>query len=135
MTETGKIKQVQGTSVTIARENNSACFGCLDQECKAKAFSYGAENTAGLPLRPGQVVETETVASPLKQGLAVLVPPLLGFIVGYTVIGAAFPTTGEPPRAAGGTLLLFVAAAAIYFIRRRNPPKIIRRVVRIVEES
>jgi sigma-E factor negative regulatory protein RseC len=135
MTETGKIKHVQGTAVTIARESDIACAGCLDRDCKAKAFSYNAENSSGLPLRPGQLVETETVASPFKQGLAALLPPLAGFITGYAVTGAAFPTTGEPSRAAGGALLLFVAAAATYLIRRHNPPRIIRHVVRVVEEA
>jgi sigma-E factor negative regulatory protein RseC len=134
MTETGKIKHIQGTAVTIARENDIACAGCLDKECKAKAFSYSAENSAGLPLRPGQMVETETVASPFKQGLAALLPPLAGFIVGYAATGAVFPQAGEPSRAAGGALLLFAAAAAIYVIRRHKPPQIIRHVVRVVEE-
>jgi sigma-E factor negative regulatory protein RseC len=133
MTETGKIREIQGTAITIARENDIACFGCTDRECKARAFSYNAENPDGLPLRPGQVVETETVASPLKQGLAALLPPIAGFVAGYTAIGAAFPASGEPPRAAGGVLLLFAVAAALYLIRRLRPPKIVRRVVRVVE--
>jgi sigma-E factor negative regulatory protein RseC len=132
MVETGKITEIQGTTLTIARESDVACFGCLDKECKARAFSYHAENTAGLPLRPGQLVETETAASPLKQGLGALLPPALGFITGYAATGFAFPAAGEPLRAAMGALTLFAAAGALYAIRRFHPPKIIRRVVRVV---
>jgi sigma-E factor negative regulatory protein RseC len=133
MTETGKIKEIEGTTLTIDREDDTACFGCLDKECKARAFSYNAENTSGLLLRPGQLVETETAASPLKQGLAALLPPPLGFIAGYVATGLAFPASGEPLRAATGALALFAAAGTLYLIRRRRPPKIIRRVVRVVE--
>jgi sigma-E factor negative regulatory protein RseC len=132
MTETGKIKEIRGTTLTIDRENDAACFGCLDKECKARAFSYNAENTAGLSLRPGQLVETETAASPVKQGLGALLPPALGFIAGYAATGLAFPAAGEPPRAAAGALLFFAVAGALYLIRRRHPPRIIRRVVRVV---
>jgi sigma-E factor negative regulatory protein RseC len=135
MTETGKIKEIRGTTLTIARENDAACFGCLDKECKARSFSYNAENTTGLPLRPGQLVETETAASPLKQGLTALLPPTLGFVAGYAMAGSAFPAAGEPARAAAGVLLLFAAAAALYLVRRRRPPKIVRRVVRVAEEA
>jgi sigma-E factor negative regulatory protein RseC len=135
VTETGKIREVRGTTLTIDRENDAACFGCPDRDCKARAFSYNAENTAGLSLSPGQLVETETAASPLKQGLGALLPPALGFIAGYAAAGLAFPAAGEPLRAAAGVLLLFAVAAALYLIRRRNPPKIIRRVVRVVEAT
>jgi sigma-E factor negative regulatory protein RseC len=135
MTETGKIKEIRGTTLTIARENDAACFGCPDTECKTRAFSYSAENTPGLPLRPGQLVETETAASPLKQGLGALLPPALGFAAGYGATGLVHPAAGEPLRAAVGALLLFAVAGALYVIRRRRPPEIIRRVVRVVDEA
>jgi sigma-E factor negative regulatory protein RseC len=102
----------------------------MNRECKAKTLSYHAENIAGLALQPGQLVETEAAASALKQGLAVLLPPSLGFIAGYVLTGIIFPTTGDPARAAAGVLLLFATAFAIYFIRRRFPPKTICRVIR-----
>jgi sigma-E factor negative regulatory protein RseC len=135
MIETGKITEIRGTALTIARESDVDCFGCPDRECKARSFSYTAENTGGLSLSPGQLVETETAASPLKQGLGALLPPALGFIAGYGGAGLAFPAAGEPPRAAAGALLLFAVAGALYLIRRRRPPKILRRVVRVVEEA
>jgi sigma-E factor negative regulatory protein RseC len=135
MTETGKITEIRGTALTLARESDIDCFGCLDRECKARSFSFTAENTGGLSLRPGQLVETETAASPLKQGLAALLPPALGFVAGYGAAGLAFPAAGEPLRAAAGVLLLFAAAGALFLIRRRRPPKIFRRVVRVVEEA
>jgi sigma-E factor negative regulatory protein RseC len=133
MTETGKIREIRGTTLTIARESDAACMACADKACKARSYSYNAENTAGLSLRPGQLVETETAASPLKQGLGALLPPALGFIAGYAATGAAFPAAGEPQRAAAGALLLFAVAGALYLIRRRRPPGIARRVVRVVE--
>jgi sigma-E factor negative regulatory protein RseC len=82
---------------------------------------------------PGQLVETEAVASAVKQGLAVFLPPILGFIIGYILTCALFPTAGDPPRAAAGVLFLFAVAFALYFLRCRFPPKTIRRVVRVVE--
>jgi sigma-E factor negative regulatory protein RseC len=134
MTETGKIKEIRGATVYIARENDAACMACADRECKARSFSYSAENTPGLPLRPGQLVETKTAGSTLKQSLAALIPPPLGFIAGYLATGLAFPGSGEPPRAAGGVLLFFAAAAVFYLFRRRRPPQIFRQIVRVVEE-
>jgi sigma-E factor negative regulatory protein RseC len=133
MTEMGRIREIRGNSLTIIRENDVACFGCMNQECKVKEHTYSAENPTGLDLQPGQLVETEAAASAVKQGLIVLLPPILGFIAGYVLTGAIFPAAGDPARAAGGVLLLFVAAFAIYFIRRRFPPKTIRRVIRVVE--
>ncbi|GHV73928.1 hypothetical protein AGMMS49940_12300 [Spirochaetia bacterium] len=133
MTEMGRIREIRGDAITIARENSIACFGCMSQECKVKELSYNAENLDGLDLKPGQLVETEAVASAIKQGLAVLLPPILGFIAGYVLSGVLFPTAGDPACAAAGVLLLFVVAFALYFIRRRFPPKTIRRVIRVVE--
>jgi hypothetical protein len=78
------------------------------------------------------LVETETAAPALKEGLAALLPLPLGFITGYVITGLAFPSVSEPSQAAGGVLLLFAAAFAVYFIRRRFPPKTVRRVIRIV---
>ncbi|GHV76154.1 hypothetical protein AGMMS49942_09750 [Spirochaetia bacterium] len=133
MTETGRIREIRGNTLTITRENSIACFGCMNAECKVKELSYNAENSAGLDLQPGQLVETEAVASAIKQGLAVLLPPILGFIAGYVLTGVLFPSARDPSRAAAGVLLLFAAAFALYFIRRRFPPKTIRRVIRVVE--
>jgi sigma-E factor negative regulatory protein RseC len=133
MTETGQVKEIRGATVTIARESDVACMACADRDCKARSFSYSAENTPGLPLKPGQLVETQTVASTFRQSLAALLPPPLGFIAGYAATALAFPGSGEPPRAAGGALLFFAFAAVFYLIRRRYPPKIARQVVRVVE--
>jgi sigma-E factor negative regulatory protein RseC len=135
MIETGRVKEIQGSSLLIDRESDINCFGCLDKECKARAYSYSAENAAGLDLRPGLLVETETAASPIRQGLGALLPPLLGFVAGYVVTGLAIPAAGEPLRAAAGALLLFAVAGALYLFRRRHPPRIIRRVVRVVGEA
>ena len=133
MSEMGRIREIRGNTLTIAQENNLACFGCMKAECKAKELIFKAENPVGLSLQPGQLVETEAAASALKQGLTVLLPPVLGFILGYVVTGVIFPNAGDPPRAAVGALLLFTAAFALYFIRRSFPPKTIRRVIRVVE--
>ncbi|MDR1596755.1 MAG: SoxR reducing system RseC family protein [Treponema sp.] len=132
MIERGRIREIRGNTLTIARENSIACFGCMDRKCKAKGLSYDAENSAGLALRPGQLVETETAASALKQGLAALLPLPTSFIAGYVISGLVFPSASEPFRAAVGVLFLFTAAFAVYFIRRRFPPQTIRRVIRIV---
>jgi sigma-E factor negative regulatory protein RseC len=132
MTETGKIREIRGSTVYIARESDAACFGCMDRECKARSFSYSAENTPGLPLKPGQLVETKTAGSSLRQSLAALIPPPLGFVAGYLATGLVFPGSGEPPRAAGGALLFFAAAAVFYLFRRRYPPRIVREVVRVI---
>jgi sigma-E factor negative regulatory protein RseC len=105
----------------------------MNQECTVKELAYDAENPTGLNLMPGQLVETEAVASAITQGLAVLLPPILGFIAGYVLTGVLFPAAGDPARAAAGVLLLFATAFTLYFIRRRFPPKTTRRVIRVVE--
>lgn len=133
MVETGRIREITGTTLILKREDRIACFGCMNQECKSKPALYKAENPWRLPLEVGQLVETELAASALKQGLAVLAPPFVGFIAGYFLTGIFLPAAGEPSRAAGGVLFLFAAALIIYFIRRRFPPGSVRRVTRVLE--
>ena len=130
MIETGRIREIRGSTLIITRESPIACFSCMNAECKAKAITYTAENPAGLSLLPGQLVEPEAAASALRQGLAALLPPVLGFIAGYVLTGVLYPTAGEAARAAAGALALFAAAFACYVVRRRFPPKTIRRVIR-----
>jgi sigma-E factor negative regulatory protein RseC len=135
MTEQGRIREITGNTLTLARESTISCFGCMDQKCKEKQQLYQVKKPAALDLKPGQLVETELNASPVKQGVTVLLPPILGFIAGFFLTGVLFPATGDPPRAAAGVLFLFAAAFVCYFIRRHFPPKTIRRVVRVISEG
>ncbi|AEF86039.1 hypothetical protein TREPR_2764 [Treponema primitia ZAS-2] len=130
MIETGIVQEITGNTLTLIKENNIACFGCMSQECKEKAISFTAEKPTAMAVEPGQRVETETASSALKQGLGALIPPILGFIAGFLLTGALFPTAGDPPRAAGGALLLFAVAVSCYFYRRRFPLEAKRRVIR-----
>ncbi|MDR2739452.1 MAG: hypothetical protein LBB68_06440, partial [Treponema sp.] len=96
MIERGRIREIRENTLIITRENSAACFGCMDRKCKAKELSYDAENSVGLALRPGLLVETETAASAFKQGLAALLPLPLSFITGYVITGLVFPSVSEP---------------------------------------
>ncbi|MDR2071595.1 MAG: hypothetical protein LBP81_09305, partial [Treponema sp.] len=66
MKETGRVLSVAGDLVTVLQDASAACFGCMNQECRREQGIITAENRMGLPLRAGQVVETEF---PLKTAL------------------------------------------------------------------
>jgi positive regulator of sigma E activity len=133
MTETGRVREVSGTSVTIQQDTSALCFGCMSQECKAKGGLVTVENSAGLTLTAGQRVETEVPAASLfTQFLTVLFPPLIAFAVIYLITGLIFPGLGEPARAACGVPALFGAGFIRYRLRRNSPVRL-PRIVRVVE--
>ena len=69
MTETGKIREINGNLVVIDIEKinkSETCFGCLKTECKNCKISITAENTAALPLQAGQTVEVEAARKIVK---------------------------------------------------------------------
>jgi positive regulator of sigma E activity len=95
-----------------------------------------AANPLGLPLEPGQRVETETAPSSTAiQAISALLPPILGFIVGFSLTALAFPISGDSARSAGGALFMFLSALAFYFYRRRHPAANLPKVVKILPNS
>ena len=133
MTETGRVRGISGTSVTIQQDTSALCFGCMSQECKAKEGLVTVENSAGLTLTAGQRVETEIPAGSLfTQFLTVLFPPLIAFAVVYLITGLIFPGLGEPTRAACGVLALFGAGFVLYRLRRNSSGRL-PRIIRVVE--
>jgi sigma-E factor negative regulatory protein RseC len=132
---TGKVRSVSGKMVVIDPERPAGCFGCLSQECAEGFAPVTVENSAGLDLVPGQLVETGSGPRVLlRQGAAALIPPLLGFIAGFFLAGIIFPQSADALRAACGVLLLFAAALGFYFFRRRFPPKNIPRILQIIPQ-
>jgi positive regulator of sigma E activity len=133
MTETGKVREINGKTVVIKPDSLAACFGCMKEECKA-CGSISAENPLSLSLNAGQTVEVSAPAvSVFRQALAALVPPALGFAVGFFLTRLFLPKAGEGACAAAGVILLFAAAFIVYAVRKRNPPGKVYTVTRIIE--
>jgi sigma-E factor negative regulatory protein RseC len=130
--EKGRIIEIKGNTVAVKADMGAACFGCMNQECRA-GKGITAENPKALPLQPGQVVEVSAPGIPLlAQALVVLLPPVLGFIAGYAGMRLLFPQTGEAAHAAVGALSLFIAAFIVYFVRRRRPAAKVYVVTKII---
>jgi len=132
MTETGKVREINGNIVYIKPDSPDVCFGCMKEECKA-CGSITAENPLSLSLKAGQTVEVSAqTASIFRQALAVLVPPALGFIAGFFLTRIFLPTTGEGTAAGVGALFLFAAAYVIFKVRAKNPAEKGFKVTRII---
>ena len=133
MTETGKIRTIQGNIVTIVPDRSSACFGCMNHECKNGEGFLTAENPAALPLKQGQTVEVKAPGVPVGQTLIVLLPPILGFIAGFFLARLLFPEAGEGAFAGMGVIFLFAAAFIVYKARRKKAAAGAYTVTRIIE--
>jgi len=133
MTETGKVREINGKIIVIKPDSLTACFGCMKEECKA-CGSISAENPLSLSLRAGQTVEVSAPAvSVFRQALAALVPPALGFAGGFFLTRLFLPSAGEGACATAGVVFLFVAAFIVYRARKRHPPGKAYTVTRIIE--
>jgi sigma-E factor negative regulatory protein RseC len=121
----GRVLAITGDTVTIEPERPISCFGCM-QECKKGLAPVQAKAIGALELKPGQLVETAIPRNSLfTQAVTALLPPVAGFIAGFTAIGLIPPLTGDGPRAAGGVVLMFTASLCMYLFRRRFPAKTI----------
>jgi len=136
MTETGKIREINGKTIIIKPELSGICFGCIKEECGAcgginavginavgiTAGSIIAENPLSLSLKTGQTVEVSAPgASIFRQAMAALIPPALGFTAGFFLTRFFLPNASEGAYAAAGVVLLFVAAFIVYAVRKRKP--------------
>jgi positive regulator of sigma E activity len=127
----GRIHAAAGGKILVVPAEKTACFGCL-KDCGKRGVVV-VENQDALPLKPGQMVETgHSPRSLLFQGLAALLPLVLGFTAGFFLTHRLFPSAGEGARAAGGVFLLFAGGAAALLIRRRYPAKETSRIKRII---
>jgi len=132
MTETGKVREINGKTVIIQPDSLASCFGCMKEECKA-CGSISAENSLSLSLRAGQTVEVNApAASVFRQALAALVPPALGFAAGFFLTRLFYPSAGEGAAASMGVIFLFAAAFIVYAVRKRKPPDKAYTVTRIL---
>jgi hypothetical protein len=113
----------------------AACFGCMDARCKAGKGLVTAENSGGLALAPGQLVETSVSGPSLAlQALTALCPPFAGYAGTFALTGLAFPGLGEPARAALGVAGLAVVGFVCFKLCRRFQSGTPVRVLRVVEE-
>jgi len=130
MTETGKIKEIKNNVAIVVTDSSSACFGCMNHECKTTSEFIKAENPLELPLEPGQMVEIKPPDTPfVGQTLTALLPPVLSFAAGFILMRLFFPGAGEGAAAGLGVVLLFAAAFVVYFIRKKKPARDISFVV------
>ena len=135
MTETGKVREVREKTVIVAPDRGDACFGCMNAECKGGVGLITAENPGGLPLKTGQTVEVATInASLLSQALVALLPPILGFLLGFNLSRLVFPFPTAPDGASAGmgVLFLFAAAFVVYLVRKKHPAGKGYRVTKII---
>ena len=121
VTETGRIREIRGSLVIVSPDRSASCFGCMNMECKTGGL-ITAENPLSLPLEAGLIVE---VVSPprialLRQALAAFLPPILGFLAGFSLTSLFFPQAGERAAISAGFLLLFAAAVVVYLIRGKS---------------
>jgi positive regulator of sigma E activity len=133
MTETGKIREINGKTVYVKPDSLSACFGCMKEECKS-CGSITAENPLSLSLKTGQTVEVSApAASVFRQALAALAPPALGFAGGFFLTRLFLQSANEGACAAVGVIFLFAAAFVVYALRKRKPLDKAYTVTRIIE--
>ena len=134
MTDRGRVREIQGNSITIAPEKGAACFGCMNQECKSGGGLIAAENPENLDIKTGQLVEAEAPGfNFIVQALTAFLPPILGFIAGYALTRLLLPRAGEGAAAAGGIVLLFAASFVVLWIRRKKPAPRVFKVTKIVD--
>jgi len=135
MTETGIIRDIKENSIIVAHDAGSACFGCMNHECRNKKLFFAADNPKDLPLKIGQTVEVKasTVLAPGQAIMAFLIP-ILGFISGFILCRFLFPEAGEGAFAFTGVIFLFAASFVVFRIRKKRPPKEFPRYIeRILE--
>ena len=147
MTETGIVREVKEKTVIVAPDRSAACFGCMNvgmnagsihAGCRSGAGFITAENPGGLSLRTGQTVEVvSSSASLLSQALIALLPPILGFLLGFNLSRLVFPFPTAPDGASAGMGLLFLFAAAfvVYFVRKKHPAAQGYKVTRIIDQE
>ena len=134
MTETGTIREIRENLVIVAPEKSAACFGCINHECKTAGGFITAENPEALPLKNGQTVEVKAPGiNILTQALAALLPPIMGFIAGYTITRLLFQKAGESAAAFFGAIFLFITAFVVYWIRKKYPANRAYKVTRILK--
>ena len=133
MTETGKIREINGKNVIVKPDLGDICFGCMKEECRV-CGGITAENPLSLSLKTGQTVEVSAPgASVFRQALAALVPPALGFTVGFFLTRLFLPKASEGAAAGMGAVFLFAAAFIVYAVRKRNPPDKAYTVIRTID--
>jgi positive regulator of sigma E activity len=122
MTETGKVREINGKTVIIQPELGNICFGCVKEECRLNAGSIIAENPLSLSLKAGQTVEVSASGTSIfRQAMAALIPPALGFTAGFFLTRLFLPKASEGACAAAGVIFLFAAAFIVYTIRKKKP--------------
>jgi len=132
MTETGKVREINGKTVIIKPDLGDTCFGCIKEECRSCGII--AENPLSLSLKTGQTVEVNAPGTSIfRQAMAALIPPALGFAAGFFLTRLFLPKASEAACAASGVVLLFIAAFIVYTVRKRKPLNKAYTVTRILD--
>lgn len=112
--------------------SSSACSGCHSESfCRNKDTSYECNNTSGIPLREGDMVEVEI---PEKRALFTvfmsLLFPLLMFLPGYFI--GRLVSSNEIIDALSGILFIGIGFLISYLFfrgrRREFSPYIVRKL-------
>jgi len=135
MKEIGRIQNISGDMVTIKGGEISACVGCSNSECKGNGNIFTAKNSLNLPIHEGQLVEVENKASTtFIQGLEVLLPPVVLFILGYILTGRFAPASSDDVRVGIGVAALFLGFFIMYWVKKLLPSSGAPQITRIVND-
>ncbi len=133
MKEIGRIQKIEGDRIIIKGGELAACISCSNNECKGNGNLYIAKNSLHLPLKEGQTVEVENKTSTsFIQGIEVLLPPVLLFILGYFLTSKIVPDSSDDVRVGIGVAALFLGFFMMYWIRKLIPSQGAPVITRIV---
>jgi len=136
MREIGRIQKIEGKTITIQGDELAGCFGCMNQECRSNGRMFTAENSRGLDVSVGDMVEVSVSAgATASNAVVVLLPPILGFIIAYALVAFGAPASGDAARAAAGVGGLIAGFLGVYWVRRASPAKSGPEVVRVVPDN
>jgi len=137
MTKTGKVREINGKTVSIKLDTGKPdlggiCFGCIKEECGPCGII--AENPLSLSLKTGQTVEVSAPGTSIfRQAMAALIPPALGFTAGFFLTRLFLPKASEAACAFAGVIFLFAAAFIVYAVSKRKPLDKAFTVTRIID--
>lgn len=136
MKEIGRIQIINGDMVTIKGGELSACIACSNNECKGNGSIFTAKNSLHLPIKEGQTVEIENKTSTsVLQGIELLLPPVLLFILGYVLTGRFVPASSDDVRVGVGVAALFLGFFIMYWIRKLLPNTGAPQITQIIFEQ
>jgi sigma-E factor negative regulatory protein RseC len=122
MIEKGFVKEIREDRVIVAVTPTTACFGCMNEECKKAGNVIEALNKDGLTLQYGEEVSVDIPASrTVLDAARVFAPPAAAFLAVY-LLGSPL-SWSDSLRASAAASALVVTGLCIYIWKKKHPPK------------